>query len=76
MPEVIALTPQLLRGHWDADLFGHHTATVRLKPLGYEISEDHLHLVIWVHDDGGKSIRQWTYAFRLGITQLASSKDL
>ena len=89
--------PQLLRGHWDADLFGHHTATVRLKPLGYEISEDlqhlserhpgyqlcckqvmdnHLHLVIWVHDDGGKSIRQWAHAFRLGITQLARSKGL
>ena len=89
--------PQLLRGHWDADLFGHHTATVRLKPLGYEISEDlqhlserhpgyqlcckqvmdnHLHLVIWVHDDGGKSIRKWAHAFRLGITQLARSKGL
>ena len=89
--------PQLLRGHWDADLFGHHTATVRLKPLGYEISEDlqhlserhpgyqlcckqvmdnHLHLVIWVDDDGGKSIRQWAHAFRLGITQLARSKGL
>ena len=89
--------PQLLSGHWDADLFGHHTATVRLKPLGYEISEDlqhlserhpgyqlcckqvmdnHLHLVIWVHDDGGKSIRQWAHAFRLGITQLARSKGL
>lgn len=89
--------PQLLKGHWDADLFGHHTATVRLKPLGYEISEDlqhlserhpgyqlcckqvmdnHLHLVIWVHDDGGKSIRQWAHAFRLGITQLARSKGL
>lgn len=48
---------------------------------GYElcgkvIMENHLHVVIWVHDDGGKSIRQWAHGFRMGITQLAREKGL
>lgn len=48
---------------------------------GYElcgkmIMENHLHVVIWVHDDGGKSIKQWAHGFRMGITQLAREKGL
>ena len=48
---------------------------------GYElcgkmIMENHLHAVIWVHDDGGKSIKQWAHGFRMGITKLAREKGL
>lgn len=48
---------------------------------GYElcgkmIMENHLHVVIWVHDDGGRSIKQWAHGFRMGITQLAREKGL
>lgn len=48
---------------------------------GYElcgkmIMENHLHVIIWVHDDGGKSIKQWAHGFRMGITQLAREKGL
>lgn len=48
---------------------------------GYElcgkmIMENHLHAIIWVHNDGGKSIKQWAHGFRMGITQLAREKGL
>lgn len=43
---------------------------------GKQIMENHLHLVIWVHDDGGRSIKQWAHGFRMGITQIAREKGL
>lgn len=43
---------------------------------GKQIMENHLHLVIWVHNDGGRSIKQWAHGFRMGITQIAREKGL
>lgn len=43
---------------------------------GKQIMPNHLHLVIWVHDDGGRSIKQWAHGFRMGITQIAREKGL
>lgn len=43
---------------------------------GKQIMENHLHLVIWVHDDGGRSIKQWAHGFRMGITQIARENGL
>jgi len=86
-----------LEGRWDFAKYGQHRATVRLKPLGFEIAKDlqniskrhegyqlcgkqimenHLHLVIWVHNDNGQSIKQWAHKFRMGITNLARDKGL
>lgn len=46
---------------------------------GKQIMENHLHIVIWVHDDPSaesghakkRSIKQWAHGFRMGITQIA-----
>lgn len=34
------LDPKQLEGRWDFGKYGQHTATVRLKPLGFEIAKD------------------------------------
>lgn len=54
---------------------------IQERHSGYElcgklIMENHLHIVIWVHDDGGKSIKQWAHGFRMGITQMARERGL
>lgn len=54
---------------------------IKKRHPGYEICgkmlmENHLHLVIWVHDDGGKSIKQWAHGFRIGITKIAREMGL
>lgn len=54
---------------------------IQKRHPGYEICskmimENHLHVVIWVHDDGGKSIKQWAHGFRMGITRLAREMGL
>lgn len=67
-------------------------ATVRLSPLGFEISRDlrefqkrhsnilvcgkqimetHLHVVLWVQEDNGKSILEVAKGFRQGVTKIA-----
>lgn len=35
-----------------------------------------MHVEIWVHEDGGKSIKQWAHGFRIGITQMARDMGL
>lgn len=54
---------------------------IQMRHPGYElcgkqIMENHLHIVIWVHDDGGRSIKQWAHGFRMGITQMARDMGL
>lgn len=54
---------------------------IQERHSGYElcgklIMENHLHIIIWVHDDGGKSIKQWAHGFRMGITKMAREMGL
>ena len=34
------IDPKQLHGHWNREKYGHHIATIRLKPLGFEIAQD------------------------------------
>lgn len=54
---------------------------IQKRHPGYEVCgkmvmENHLHIIIWVHDDGGKSIKQWAHGFRMGITRMARDMGL
>lgn len=46
-----------------------HHPGIRL--CGKQLMPDHLHVVVWVQKDSGRSIRQVAHGFRIGITKIA-----